>query len=144
MATRTNIGALARARDFERGSLELTTERVAAIDAGWVVREPALPLVWSANHVRITRAVSLHEALELADIHLGDLPYRQLVIEHDETGRLLERSFADAGWEVDRELVMQLVRTPDREVDLGLVIEPRERSVMGLMRRWIGEDETIE
>jgi GNAT superfamily N-acetyltransferase len=144
MATRTNTGALARAHDFERGSLELTTERVAAIDAGWVVREPALPLVWSANHVRVTRAVSWHEALELADIHLRDLPYRQLMIEHEETGRLLERSFAEHGWEVDRELVMQLVRTPDREVDLGVVIEPGEAAVMGLMRRWIGEDETIE
>ena len=50
--------------------------------------------------------VSFSEALELAEAHLGDLPYRQLMIDHEATGRRLERSFAEQRWEVDREVVM--------------------------------------
>jgi GNAT superfamily N-acetyltransferase len=144
MKTRTAGGALGRALDFQRATLELVAERVVPVDQGWVVRESSLPLVWSANHVRVARGVGFAEALELAEAHLRDLPYRQLMIEHEPTGRRLERSFAEAGWEVDREVVMQLVRATDRAVDLGTVVEADEERVMGLMRRWIGEDESIE
>jgi GNAT superfamily N-acetyltransferase len=145
---RVNAGtagdALARAMAFQRGSLELVAEHVDPIDQGWVVRHRPLPMVWSANHVRITRPVVFSEALELAETHLGDLPYRQLMIEDEATGRRLERSFAEEKWEVDRDLVMQLVREPDREADVGVVIDADEDPVMELMRRWIGEDEAIE
>jgi len=144
MKTRTAGEALDRALEFQRSTLQLVTERVQAIDRGWVVREPSLPLVWSANHVRITEPVTFGEALGLAETHLGDLPYRQLMIEHEATGRRLERLFAEEGWEVDREVVMQLVRAPDRSAETRSVIAADEEPVMGLMRRWIGEDETIE
>jgi GNAT superfamily N-acetyltransferase len=137
-------GALARAQEFQRETLELVVERVMPIDEGWVVRERSVPLVWSANHVAIARSVTFAEALALADEHLGDLPYRQLMIEHEPTGRRLQRSFAEEKWEVDRELVMELTDPPDREVDLSAVIEPDEEPVLGLVRRWIGEDESIE
>ena len=133
-----------RALAFQRETLELVAERVEPIEQGWVAREPSLPLVWSANHVGIARAVTFAEALWLAEEYLGDLPYRQLMIEHESTGRRLQRSFAEERWEVDREVVMELVREPDREVDLGVVIEAGEGPVMELMRRWIGEDESIE
>lgn len=142
--SRTAGGALARGLDFQRTTLELVAERFDEIDQGWVVREPSLPLVWSANHVRIARPVAFAEALELAETHLAELPYRQLAIEDQPTGRRLERSFAEQRWEVDREVLMALVREPDREADPGVVIAADEEPVMGLMRRWIGEDETIE
>jgi GNAT superfamily N-acetyltransferase len=137
-------GALAAALDFQRATLELVAEQLQAIDQGWVVRHRALPLVWSANNVQITKSVTFAEALELAETHLADLPYRQVLIDHEPTGRRLEGAFAEAGWEVDREVVMQLVREPDREVELGMVVDAGEDPVMGLMRRWIGEDERIE
>jgi GNAT superfamily N-acetyltransferase len=136
--------ALARALDFQRASLELVAERFEPIEAGWVVHNRSVPLVWSANHVRIARPVSFSEALALADAYLGDLPYRQLMVEHEPTGTELERSFAQAGWEVDRDLLMELADEPDRDIDVGMVIEADREPVMGLMRRWIGEDETIE
>jgi GNAT superfamily N-acetyltransferase len=136
--------AFQRTIEFQRATLELVAPAVEPIDQGWVVREPKLPLVWSANHVRITEPVSFTEALELADAHLGDLPYRQLMIDHRATGRRLERSFAEHRWEVDREVVMQLQSEPDREVDVSAVIDADEEPVMELMRRWIGEDESIE
>src|SRR5947209_20607856 len=127
--SRTVGGALARALEFQQATLELVTERVEAIDQGLVVRHSALPFVWSANHVRITEPVTFAQALELAETHLGDLPYRQLMIEHEPTGRRLERSFAEAGWEVDREVVMRLAREPDRDLELGMVIDADEDSV---------------
>jgi ribosomal protein S18 acetylase RimI-like enzyme len=137
-------GAFQRTIEFQRATLELVAGVVEPIAQGWVVREPTLPFVWSANHVRITRPVSFTAALELADAHLGDLPYRQLMIDHQATGRRLERSFAEQRWEVDREVVMQLRNEPDREVDVSAVIDADEEPVMELMRRWIGEDESIE
>jgi GNAT superfamily N-acetyltransferase len=139
-----SAGAAARALAFQRATLELVSQRVEPIEQGWVVREPSLPLVWSANQVRIAQAVTFAEALALAEEHLADLRYRQLIIEHEPTGRRLERSFAEEKWEVDREVLMELVREPDRRADVGVVIEPDEEPVMELMRRWIGEDEAIE
>jgi GNAT superfamily N-acetyltransferase len=136
--------ALAHALEFQRATLELVVERFEPIEPGWVVREPSVPLVWSANHVRIAHPVGFAEALALADAHLGDLPYRQLMVEHEGAGRALEGQFAGAGWEVDRDLLMELAAEPDRPADTGLVIEADEDPVMALMRRWIGEDETIE
>jgi GNAT superfamily N-acetyltransferase len=136
--------AFQRAIEFQRATLERVTSLVDPIAEGWVVREPSLPFVWSANHVQITRPVSFSLALELAEIHLGDLPYRQLMIAHEPTGRRLEQSFAEQRWEVDREVVMALQRGPDREADLSVVIDADEDAVMGLMHRWIGEDESIE
>ena len=144
MNTRTAEASRARALGFQRATLGLVAEEMETIDAGWVVRHPSLPLVWNANHVRISRPVRFSEALELAEAHMGDLPYRQIMIEHEVTGARLERSFAEQGWEVDREVVMELVRPPDREVDLGDVIEAPEEPAMELMRRWIGEDPEIE
>lgn len=137
-------GALARALDFQRATLEQVAERVEPIDEGFVVRTPSLPLVWSANHVRITRPVTFSRALELAEAHLGDLPYRQLMIEHAGTGWKLERPFAEGGWEVDREVVMQLLGPLDGEAGDAGVIKAGEEPVLGLMRRWVGEDDSIE
>ena len=54
--------ALARALEFQRAILELVAERVDPIEAGWVIRDRSVPLVWSANHVRIARPVSFSEA----------------------------------------------------------------------------------
>ena len=138
-------GAAERAQGFQRATLELVTERVEPIDQGWVVRDPSLPLVWSANHVRIARAVTFAEALALAEAAARRPP----VPAADDRARADRRASSsgrsrEAKWEVDREVLMELVGEPDREADLGIVIEADEEPVMGLMRRWIGEDETIE
>jgi GNAT superfamily N-acetyltransferase len=138
------VGALPRALEFQRATLSLMAERVEPIDQGWLVRDSSLPLVWDANHVRITRPVTFAEALELAQAHLGDLPRRQLVIEDESTGWTLERRFAEDGWKVERQVVMQLLGRLDREAGDGVVIEPGEEPVLGLTRRWIGEGDNNE
>ena len=142
MSSETVKPAFQHANDFQRATLELVVERFEPIDQGWVVRSPGLPQVWSANHVRISRGVTFAEALALADEHLADLRYRQLMIEHEETGARLERSFAEQRWDVDREVVLELVREPSG--DVSAVLEPEEQPVMELMRRWTGEDESLE
>ena len=142
--SRPAADALRRALEFQRATLELVADRVEPIGEGWVVRQPALPMVWNANHVRISRPVTFAEAVGLAERHLADLPYRQLMIEDEETGRRLERTFAEQRWEIDREVVMVLLGEPDRRTDEEIVVEAEEDAALGLMRRWIGEDESIE
>jgi GNAT superfamily N-acetyltransferase len=135
---------MGRALEFQRDTLELVADRVEPIDQGWVVRSRTLPLVWSANHVRISRPVTFSEALALAEECLAELPYRQLMIEHELTGERLERTFAEQRWEVDREVWMALAGGPNQAADTGIVVDAEEDAVMGLMRRWVGEDESIE
>jgi ribosomal protein S18 acetylase RimI-like enzyme len=136
--------ACGRALEFQRVTLELVADRFEPIDQGWVVRSRPMPLVWSANHVRVSRPVTFSEALALAERYLADLRYRQLMIEHEATGERLERTFAEQGWEVDREVVMALSAGPDQGADTEIVVDAEEDAVMGLMRRWVGEDESIE
>lgn len=132
--------AQTRVREFLRATLELVADELRPIDEGWVLRTPSLPLVWSANQVRIGRPIELEAALALCERHLGDLPYRHLVIEDDAAGAALEAGFRSLGWGVDREVVMELVRSPDREVDASAVTEASEEDALGLMVRWMDED----
>jgi GNAT superfamily N-acetyltransferase len=136
-------GALARALEFQRETTALGAEALIPIDEGWIVRSRSLPLVWNLNQVRVTRPIEFDEALALAERHLVELPYRQLVVEHEPSGARLERSFSEAGWEVERELTMVLERGPDHDVDTGLVIEPGEEETLALMERWTREDEQL-
>lgn len=142
MSTETVKSRFQRAIDFQRATLELVVERFEPIEQGWVVRSASLPLVWSANHVRISRGVTFAQALDLSEEHMSELPYRQLMIEHEETGTRLERQFAEESWEVDREVVLELASEPSG--DMSLVVEADEGPVMELLRRWTGEDESIE
>ncbi len=84
-------GALARALEFQRQTTALGAEEFTQIDEGWLVRSRSLPLVWSLNQVRVTQPIEFDEALALAERHLVELPYRQLVVEHEASGIRLER-----------------------------------------------------
>jgi len=134
----------ARAFEFQRRTLELVSEEMRPIEAGWLIRKPALPLVWNLNEVRVTRPIDYTEALRLADEHLGELPYRQLVVEDQPSGWRLEAAFRADGWRVEREVTMALVRGPDREVDTDHVREAGEDDALALMARWADEDMVAE
>lgn len=96
--------------------------------------------MWNGNHVRVVRPISFDQAVGLAERHLGDLPYRHLVLEEAAGGEQLAAEFRAAGWEVDAELTMVLEREPDRRVDLSDVLEVGEEDMLELYRRWIAED----
>ena len=133
-------GAFARASEFLRGTLELVVDGIEPIDGGWVSRSRSLPLVWVANQVRVSRPIGYGEALALAEEHQRGLPYRQLTVDHEASGRRLEPAFRADGWEVGREVIMALTRTPDRQVDTGAVIDAPEEDALALVRRWLAED----
>lgn len=134
---------LERALRFLRGSVELVAEEVRRIEEGWTVRTPSLPAVWFLNHVRLEQPVSYERAVELTDRHLAGEPYRQLFVEEGAGGEALAERFRADGWEVDVEVHMSLAREPDRLVDLDAVIEGDEEELLGLMARWLREDETL-
>jgi GNAT superfamily N-acetyltransferase len=117
---------------------------IEPIDGGWVSRASSLPLVWVANQVRVSRPIEYAEALALAEEHQRGLPYRQLTVDHEASGRRLERAFRADGWEVGREVIMALTRTPDREVDPGAVIDAPEEDALALVRRWLAEDPDLD
>jgi GNAT superfamily N-acetyltransferase len=133
-----------RIHAFERGSLALVADEVAEIPEGWVARSAALPLVWNLNHVGVTGAVEHHEALELLERHLADLPYRHLVIEHEPSGDALEEQLRAEGWQVERNLGLVLRRDPDRDLDTSMVVEADEAQALELMRQWTGEEEELK
>jgi GNAT superfamily N-acetyltransferase len=137
-------GTAARALAFQRRTAELVADEFAPISEGWLVRSRSMPLVWSVNQVCVTRPVRFAAALALSEEHLGELPYRQLAVEHEPSGRRLEGPFRDDGWEIDRDLTMVLAQDPDRQVDTGAVIEPGERETLALTRRWADEDEHLQ
>jgi len=135
-------GALARALDFQRQSMALVGAELTRIPEGWVARTPSLPLVWGFNHVAVTVPITAADARALAERHLGDLPYRQVVVE-DPGGEAVAGALHAEGWRVDRNIGMVLDRDPDRELDTSMVIEAPEGAALELMRDWIGEEEEV-
>jgi GNAT superfamily N-acetyltransferase len=111
-----------------------------ALDAGWAVRTPALPLVWSLNQLHVTGPAAPAEVLALADEHQGDLGYRHIEVEDPGTAHGLEALAGPGGWRVEHEVVMVLAGPPDRRVDTAAVIELDEEAMLALMRRWAAED----
>jgi GNAT superfamily N-acetyltransferase len=131
--------SFARALAFQRETVRLVAEEVSDIPEGWLIRTRSLPLVWSLNQVRVSRPIEAGDAVALAERHLADLPYRQLLVEHEASGARLERELARQGWRVDREVTMRLARGRDREVDTSTVVEPPTEDVLELMTRWMRE-----
>jgi GNAT superfamily N-acetyltransferase len=136
--------AFSRVIEFQRGTVALVAGECRAIDEGWLIRTPSLPQVWSGNQVQVTQAVRFSDALALAERHMSDLSYRQLVVEHEPSGARLERAFRHDGWKVERELAMVLARPVDREVDTSAVAEVDPEAGLGLMARWAVEDPDLK
>jgi GNAT superfamily N-acetyltransferase len=132
--------ALLTALAFLRRTAELAADEARPVDGGWLIRAPSLPSVWGLNHLRLAGPVTHEQAAVLADEYLGDLPYRQLIIEHEESVRRLEEPLRADGWSFDRDVLMVLGRHPDRDVDTDGVVEVRLDAASGLMRQWVSDD----
>ena len=140
-AERADTDVLARVLGFLRANLARTADELRPIDAGCVVSSPSLPAVWSINQVRVALPLGFESVVDLADRQMESCRYVQIVSENQETGPALEDAFRAAGWKTERELLMILSATPDREVDTSIVIDAGEAEVTEVMRRWYGEDE---
>ena len=113
---------------------------ISAIPEGWVIRSRSMPLVWALNHVRLRQPVEFREAVELADLHLRDRPYRRVEVEDEAQGARLESEFRAGGWRVERTVTMVHNREPDRDVDTAAVFEAPGNAVLELFTRWLRED----
>jgi GNAT superfamily N-acetyltransferase len=134
--------AFDRALDFQRETLARVGTERRTIPEGWVVKTPSLPLVWSLNHVEVTRPLQVTGAVALAERHSGDLGHRQLVV-HGRDGERLAAGLRTRGWRVERDVVMSLRDQPDRALDTSAVVEAPEPEALELMRAWIGEGEEM-
>jgi GNAT superfamily N-acetyltransferase len=132
--------ALQTALAFVRRTAELAADDARPVDGGWLIRAPSLADVWGLNHLRLSGSVTYARAVELAEQHLGELPYRQLVIEHEDSARRLEEPLGADGWTFDRDVLMALARPADHETDAGGVVEIQEDTASELMRQWISDD----
>ncbi len=135
------VDSTARVLAFLRANIEKVADEVRPIDAGWVVRSPSLPAVWVINHVRAALPLAFAPLVNLADEQLADSRYVQITVENQHAGPDLERTFRDAGWKTDRELLMVLTAAPDRKADTFVVTDAGEDEVLELMTRWYAEDE---
>ena len=140
MAKTPGNEALPTALTFLRHTAELAADEAHALDGGCVVRTPSLPHVWALNHLRLAGPVNYEQVVALAEEHLGDLPYRQVAIEHQASAELLEAPLRADGWKPDRELLMALARPADREGDTAGVVEIGEDDASDLMRLWVSDD----
>ncbi len=124
---------------FTRVTTERTADEVRRIGSGWAVRTPSLSAAWSLNHVRFEAPVGFNEAVAVADRELAHVPYRNVVIEDHAIEPGLEAEFIAGGWEAEHDLLMELVREPDREVDTSTVLETAPDTTVGLSKRWMLE-----
>ncbi len=136
--------SLARVLEFQRRSVELCAEQFEAIEKGWAVRTPSLPAVWALNHVRVAGDVTPEQATELCQTYLEGLPFHDLFVEPELTGRRLADALRPAGWKVEVELHSVLAREPGHDTDTSVVIEPGEEEALDLMGRWYAEDKTLD
>ena len=140
MAKTPASDALQTALAFLRRTAELAGDDTRAFDAGCVVRTPSLPQVWVLNHLRLSGSTAYAQAVELAEEHLGDLPYRQLVVEHEDSARRLQQPLRADGWTFDWDVLMVLARPADREADTDRVVEVDGDAASELMREWVSDD----
>ena len=132
--------ALQTALAFLRGTAELAADEARPVDGGWLIRAPSLGDVWGLNQLRLSGSVSYARAVELAEEHLGDLHYRQLVVEHEDSARRLEEPLGADGWTFDRDVLMVLARPADRVADTDGVVEITADAAAELMRLWVSDD----
>ena len=140
MAKRPASEALQTALSFLRRTAVLAADEARPVDGGWLIRAPSLGGVWGLNQLRLLGSISYAQAVELAERHLGDLPYRQLVVEHEDSARRLEEPLAADGWTFDRDVLMVLARSADREAGTDGVVEIDGHAASELMRRWVSDD----
>jgi ribosomal protein S18 acetylase RimI-like enzyme len=93
---------------------------------GTVLRTPMAPDYWDVNTVRVegpAPELGAVELMEMVDVLQDGLRHRRIVIEDEETGERMRPAFRDAGWIVDR-LVMMLREGPPPDAPSDVVEVP--------------------
>lgn len=117
---------------------------VSTVPGGWAVRTRDLPAVWSLNQVHLEEPTTTL-AVDLAEKHQADLPYRYFVVDDDASARQLAEDLGPRGWTCDRLVVMVLWNDPPAPTDrrpssTGRAIAGLdEAQAAALMRQWLLE-----
>ena len=107
---------------------------------GWAARTRDLPRVWTLNQVSCTAPATFATLVDRCDAFQADLHYRHLVVRHEPTARAVEPDFAEAGWRIERDVVMALVGIPAVPDGADAVRELTEDQMAALMAAWLTEE----
>jgi GNAT superfamily N-acetyltransferase len=128
---------------FQRETLSRAADRVEHHPLGYVLVTPSLEAVWSLNALVVERpppGLTLDGLDAALDEHLAGGRYASAVLHDDALAERLAPEAAERGWKVEREVVMELRREPDRVVDTSGVREATKDEVMALMSSWFAEE----
>ena len=131
---------------------EECAERIDAFRWGRVFTNRTHRRIWDFNFARVEREVGGEEVDDLiadVDAAMAGLGHRQVWMADDALGRKLGPLFSERGWKVERHVVMQLLRDPDRRPDTSRVIRVDENLAWPAREEWLrsyedlADDETM-
>jgi len=124
-----------------RWTVETLADEIRPVPGGIVLRSHSMPLVRGLNQLRITGRADVTEGLRLADEHLGDLPYRHVVVEDGPTAALMETVVSARAWRTERQVLMAFDPMSNVPVvDAAPVGELNDHEMAALMRHWAIEE----
>jgi ribosomal protein S18 acetylase RimI-like enzyme len=121
---------LARAYAF-LARADMGGERTEGSSVGTAVYDDALPQRLDSNFLRVEREADA----ETVRAETERLDRRMIVVPDAALGESLVPAFEQWGWRIDRVLVMAQRRRPERDADLGLVREVREKDLRAARAR---------
>jgi predicted GNAT family acetyltransferase len=122
-----------------RRTVESLSDEMVQIRQGWVFRSRSLDKVFALNQVRFRGPVDLARAVAVADEEMSGLRFRHVVVE-DDSGKELEGYFAEAGWDMERTVLMRLVGDPQVSSGQTDLVELSEEQMVDIMETWALEE----
>jgi GNAT superfamily N-acetyltransferase len=122
-------------------------DRVEDHPLGTLLVTPSLDRVWSLNALSIggPEPDLTLETLEAALVEaFGEETWACAELHDEETAARIEAEARARGWTVEREVVMDLQREPDRIVDKPPVREGTRAEMLALIDLWFGEEFTSQ
>jgi ribosomal protein S18 acetylase RimI-like enzyme len=119
------MAASSAALAFGRRLLQAAADEVEELPFGLALRTPSLAGVHNLNRLQV---VGAHPGLTVTDLaaqldaRVG-APFKDVLVEDDQTAARLEPAFKAAGYEVGRELCMVLTGAADRPPEPGAAEE---------------------
>lgn len=109
---------------FLRESAEACAERVERFDGGALLTHLRFPLLWDANHLRLSvpsdvTAEGLDARLGRAEEAIG-LHHHVVIVDAEGEARRLAPGLAALGYRRDEQVTMVLRRPPDREAPVAV------------------------
>src|SRR5579863_2155521 len=90
--------ALARYESHTARTLQDLAHETRHLDAGWAIRTPELPWVWTLNQLCLTGPVDADGVVPLAEAVQADQPYRHVVVRYAPTADAAEPVLTALGW----------------------------------------------